>query len=226
MLIEAGPRILPTFSEKPATKAAKYLQNLGIQIRTSSFVSNIYSDHVVTGNEKIEAATILWAAGVQAKGIENNSNAHTDKQGRLFVEPDLSLQGFPNIFVAGDQAHVNHQTGKPLPGLAPVAVQQGRFLATNIIREIEGKARQQFYYLDKGQLATIGKNRALVQTKRIKSGGIVAWWLWLIVHIFYLIGFKNRIFVILNWAWSYVTFEKGARLIVPKNWKSFNGKKE
>lgn len=225
VLIEAGPRILPTFSEDLAKKAAKDLENLGVEIRTSNFVTNISSDCVHIENDKIESATILWAAGVHAASPNSTFRFELDKQGRILVEPDLSIKGYPNVFVAGDLAHFNHQFGKPLPGLAPVAVQQGRLIAKNIIREIKGGSRRNFHYTDKGQLATIGKNRAIVQAKGFQFGGLLAWWAWLLVHIFYLIGFKNRLFVILNWAWSYLTFKRGARLIVPKNWHSYNKQK-
>jgi NADH dehydrogenase len=137
------------------------------------------------------------------------------------VEPDLSLKEYPNIFIGGDQAHFSDQTGKPLPGLAPVALQQGRFIARNILRELKNQSRQNFTYLDKGQMATIGKCRAIVETGHLKFGGFLAWLTWLVIHIYYLTGFKNKLFVTLSWAWSYLTFRRGARLIISKEWRFY-----
>jgi len=221
ILVQSGPRILPTFEEDLSMKATRDLENLGVQIQTFSRVTEIDADGVYIGGEKIESDTILWAAGVQAVRLNIDPPAKLDKKGRLLAESDLSLPGYHNAFVAGDQAHFNHQTGKPLPGLAPVAMQQGKFIAQNIIREIKAKPRESFTYLDKGQLATIGRNKAIAQLKAFKAGGFFAWCIWLLIHIFYLIGFKNRFFVILNLTWSYLTYKKGARLIVRKTWRLY-----
>jgi NADH dehydrogenase len=150
---------------------------------------------------------------VEAAGLE------VDRQGRVIVEPDLSVKGHPNVFVSGDQASFTHQTGKPLPGTAPVAMQQGRYLARTIGRELAGKPRRPFRFIDKGQMATIGRSRAIVEMGRLKMAGFKAWLLWLVVHIYYLTGFKNRLLVVLQWAWSYVSFRRGARLIVSKEWR-------
>ncbi len=222
ILIEEGPRILPMFSEKLSSQATRDLENLGVQVWTSSIVTSIDSDGVKVGQEKILSSTILWAAGVQASTLGKKLGVDLDSQNRVIVKPDLSLKNYPNIFVAGDQAHFSHQGGKTLPGLASVAVQQGRSIAKNILREINGQKRRPFKYLDKGKMATIGKSHAIVEIGRLKFGGFIAWIAWLVIHIYDLTGFKNRIFVILSWAWSYLTFRRGARLIVNKEWQFYS----
>jgi NADH dehydrogenase len=219
ILLEAGPRILPAFSEQQATRAARDLEHLGAQVWTSSAVTKIDADGVQIGNERIGAATILWAAGVMASPLGNAAGLAVDRQGRVIVEQDLSVKGYARVFVAGDQACFTHQTGKPLPGTAPVAMQQGRYLARMIRRELAGKARLPFRFVDKGQMATIGRSRAIVEIGRLKMAGFPAWILWLVVHIYYLTGFKNRLLVVLQWAWSYISFRRGARLIVNKEWR-------
>jgi NADH dehydrogenase len=221
ILIEAGPRILPNFSEKLSLHANRHLENMGVQVRTHSKVTKINADGVYMGNESIEAATVLWAAGIQASGLNRQLKGELDSMGRIVVEPDLSLKHYPEIFVAGDQAHFSHQTGKPLHGIAPVALQQGRFIAKNILRELSGNPREKFHYVDKGQLATIGRNNAVLEIGRLKLGGFLAWMIWLFVHIYYLIGFKNKFVVLLQWAYSYLTYQKGARLIVNRDWRFY-----
>lgn len=219
ILLEAGPRILPMFSEQQAARAARDLEHLGVQIWTSSAVTAIDADGVQLGSERLRSATVLWAAGVKATPLGQGAGLDVDRQGRVVVEPDLSVKGHPNVFVAGDAACFTHQTGKPLPGTAPVAMQQGRYLARLIRRETAGQPRQPFHFVDKGQMATIGRSRAIVEMGRLKLAGFTAWLLWLIVHIYYLTGFKNRLLVVLQWAWSYLTFRRGARLIVSKEWR-------
>lgn len=221
ILIEAGPRILPNFSEKLSLRANRHLENIGVQVRTRSTVTKIDSDGVNMGDERIEAATVLWAAGIRASSLNRQLKGELDSMGRIIVEPDLSLKHYPEIFVAGDQAHFSHQTGKPLHGIAPVALQQGRFIAKNILKELAGKPRGQFHYIDKGQLATIGRNKAVLEIGRLKLSGFWAWMIWLFVHIYYLIGFKNKFVVILQWAYSYLTYQKGARLIVNHDWRFY-----
>lgn len=221
ILIEAGPRILPSFPPKLASRAARDLEKLGVQIWTTSLVTNIDEDGIEVGKEKVQSKTVLWAAGVQASSLNKKLGVELGGQGRVIVEPDLSLKDHPNIFVAGDQANFSHQNNTPLPGLAPVALQQGRFIGKNIIRELKGKNRETFKYLDKGQMATIGKSKAIVKTGKLQFGGFAAWLTWLVIHVYYLSGFKNRIFVTLNWAWSYLSFRRGARLIITKEWRSF-----
>ncbi len=219
ILLEAGPRMLPMFSEQSAAKVARDLEQLGVQVWTSSAVTKIDADGVEIGAERIRAATVLWAAGVQASPLGKATALEVDRQGRVVVEPDLSVKGHLNVFVLGDQACFTHQTGKPLPGTAPVAMQQGHYVARLIREELANKARQPFKFVDKGQMATIGRSRAIVEIGRLKMAGFVAWLMWLVVHIYYLTGFKNRLLVVLQWAWSYLTFHRGARLIVNKEWR-------
>jgi NADH:quinone reductase (non-electrogenic) len=219
ILLEAGPRILPMFSEQQAARAARDLEHLGAQVWTNSAVTKIDADGVECGAERIRSATVLWAAGVKASSLGAAACLEVDRQRRVIVEPDLSVKGHPNVFIAGDQACFTHQTGKPLPGTAPVAMQQGRYLAKTIRRELAGQPRQPFRFVDKGQMATIGRSRAIVEIGRLKMAGFPAWLLWLVVHIYYLTGFKNRLLVVLQWAWSYLSFRRGARLIVSKEWR-------
>src|SRR5688572_7061927 len=227
ILLEAGPRILPMFSQPQADRAMRDLEHLGVQVWTSSAVTRIDADGVEIGGERLRAATVLWAAGVKASPLGQAAGFAVDRQGRVTVEPDLSVKGHPNVFVAGDQASFTHQTGKPLPGTAPVAMQQGRYLARTIRRELSSPAargiaasgRQPFHFVDKGQMATIGRSRAIVEIGRLRIAGFTAWLIWLVVHIYYLTGFKNRLLVVLQWAWSYLSFRRGARLIVNKEWR-------
>lgn len=221
ILIEAGPRILPAFSEKLSLRANRHLENLGVQVLTFRKVTKIDADGVDMGDERLEAATVLWAAGIQASSLNRQLNGELDSMGRIVVEPDMSLKHYPEIFVAGDQAHFSHQTGKPLHGIAPVALQQGRFIAKNILRDLKNKPREDFHYIDKGLLATIGRNKAVLEIGRLKLGGFWAWMIWLFVHIYYLIGFKNKFVVLLQWASSYLTYQKGARLIVNHDWRFY-----
>ena len=220
ILIESGERILSMFDESLAARAARDLEQLGVQVWTNSLVTNIDARGVEVGStERIQSATVLWAAGVQASPIGKDSGLEVDRQGRVVVEPDLSIKGCPDVFVAGDQANFSHQNGKPLPGIAPVAIQQGNYLAKLIRKEVKGGARRNFTYFDKGQMATIGRSRAIVQTGNLKFTGFFAWLMWLLVHIYFLTGFKNRLLVVLQWGWSYMTFRRGARLIVSKEWR-------
>ena len=219
ILIEAGPRILPMFSEQQAARAMRDLEHLGVQVWTNSAVTKIDAGGVEIGNERIAAATVLWAAGVTASPLGQAAGLQVDRAGRVLVQPDLSVPGHDHVFVAGDQASFTHQTGKPLPGTAPVAMQQGQYLARLIRRELAGKPREEFRFADKGQMATIGRSRAIVEIGKFKLAGFPAWLLWLVVHIYYLTGFKNRLLVVLQWAWSYLSFRRGARLIVNKEWR-------
>ena len=219
ILIEAGPRILPMFSAEQASRATRDLETLGVQVWVSSKVTGIDADGVTVGGERIHAATVLWAAGVEASKIGRQVSSDLDRQGRVMVEPDLSLKQHPNIFVIGDMAHYAHETGKPLPGTAPVAMQQGRYIARTILRDLKGEKREPFHFVDKGQMATIGRSRAILEIGRLRLAGSIAWVLWLIIHIYYLTGFKNRLLVVAQWAWSYLTFGRGARLIVNRDWR-------
>ena len=212
ILVEAGPRILPSFGEPQASRAARDLEKLGVQIWPSSMVTQIDKSGLHVGTEHIHAATVLWAAGVKAVSLPGEWE--TDKRDRIVVDQTLSIPGHPHVFVAGDQAGYTTEDGSALPGTAPVAVQQGRHVADAILSDIAGKPRRDFRFVDKGQMATIGRNRAVLEIGKIRFAGRLAWLTWLAVHIYFLTGFKNRLFVVLSWAWSYMTFRRGARLIV------------
>jgi NADH dehydrogenase len=213
ILIEAGPRILTSFSGNHAAGAIRDLEGLGVQVLTSSQVTRIDADCVEVGRERIQAATVLWAAGVKPVELNSELGVELDTEGGVIVEPDLTLKEYSQVFVAGDQAHFSHQTGKPLPGLAPVALQQGRCIAKNILLEVSGFQRQEFRYLDRGQMATIGRGSALVEISGLKIKGFLAWIIWVFVHIYYITGFNNRILVVVQWAMSYLYYRRGARLI-------------
>ncbi|MEO8494103.1 MAG: NAD(P)/FAD-dependent oxidoreductase [Planctomycetota bacterium] len=219
ILLEAGPQILPMFTAQMAARAKCDLERLGVQVCTNTPVTRIDEDGVGLGGETIRAATVLWAAGVKASPLGHLAGLAVDRHGRVLVEPDLSVPGHSNVFVAGDLACFTHQTGKPLPGTAPVAMQQGRFLARTMRRELQRKSREQFRFADKGQVATVGRSRAIVEVGRLKVAGFPAWLLWLVIHIYYLTGFKNRLLVVLQWAWSYISYSRGARLILNKEWR-------
>jgi len=220
ILIEGGPRILAAFSEKSATRATRDLESLGVQVWTNSRVTGIDKNGVNVGAERLQARTVLWAAGVQASPLGQLLTAAPGPGGRVVVNDDLSLPEHPEVFVAGDLAFTKGKDGHPLPGIAPVAMQQGRYIASIIIGDLSGKVRKPFVYRDKGKMATIGRRRAVVESAGIRMTGMLAWLVWLLVHIFYLSGFKNRILVLVQWAWSYFTFTRGARLIVPRDWRS------
>ncbi len=224
-IVEAAPRILGSFSQDLASKATRALEQLGVQVWTSSMVTNVDANGVQIGNERIEAATVLWAAGVRAIGLGRKMGVEIDRSGRIIVEEDLSIPGYPEIFVGGDQAHFAHHTDEPLPGMAPVASQQGNSIGKNILGEVRGKKRKPFRYRDKGQMATIGRNKAIVEIGNLRFFGSFAWLTWLLVHIYYLTTFKHRVFVLLQWGWSYFTFGHGARLIVNKEWRFYPDKK-
>jgi NADH dehydrogenase len=219
ILIEAGPRILPSFSEKQAARATRDLESLGVQVWASSPVTSVDAHGVNCGAERIESATTLWAAGVRAAKLQGLTDIEFDRQGRIHVGEDMSLAGHPEVFVIGDLAHSVGADGNPLPGMAPVAMQQGRFVARQISRDLRDEPRESFSYTDKGRLATIGRSKAIGVVGRFEFAGWFAWMAWLVVHIYYLVGFKNRLFVVIQWAWSYLRFNRGARLIVEREWK-------
>jgi len=220
ILIEAGPRILPTFSEELSRKAARNLEELGVTVWTDSRVTEVNATGVTVGTETLKTATVLWAAGVRPSALNRLLGVPLDKQGRVVVEADLSLKDHPEVFVIGDQASCVDERGMALPGLAPVAIQQGIAVAKNILADLQNRPRRPFHYFDKGQMATIGRRRAVVQTKRLRFSGFLAWLAWLLVHIYYLIGFRNRVIVLIQWAWAYLTFKRGAQLILQKEWRS------
>lgn len=220
ILIEAGSRLLASFNEKLSRKAARDLEELGVQIWTSTRVTEVTSEGARLSEEFIKSKTVIWAAGVEPSSLSKIFTNFLDQSGRVIVNADLSVGMEKNIFVIGDQASFRTDQGNFLPGIAPVAIQQGQFVAKNILREIEGKPRENFKYLEKGIMATIGRKKAIVEIGPLRMTGFFAWLAWLLVHIFYLIGFKNKFFVFIQWAWSYITFKRGARLIIDKEWRS------
>jgi NADH dehydrogenase len=226
VLIEAGPRILASFDPELSSKATSELERLGVQMWTNSTVTNINADGVFVGQEHLAAASVIWAAGVQASPIGAHMGGQQDRSGRVLVQADLSVPGYPEVLVIGDQACFKAPyMERPLPGVASVAIQQGKHAADIIIADQEGRKRQAFRYLDKGQMATIGRRRAVMQFGGFRSAGVFAWLMWLFVHIYFLSGFRNRLFVLIQWGWSYLTFARGTRLIVEKEWRSHAKKK-
>jgi NADH:ubiquinone reductase (H+-translocating) len=233
LLVEGGPRVLPAYPEDLSRSAEQQLRNLGVEVRTSATVTRVEPGAVDMGETRFPAAVVLWAAGVAASALGKKLGVTVDRAGRVPVEPDLSLPGHPEVFVIGDLATLKDEHGKLLPGVAPVAIQQGRFVAKVIREEVEsgrGKnssapsfassatrgdvgSRPRFHYWNKGSLATIGRAAAVAEFGKIHISGFVAWLSWLFVHILFLIGFRNRLLVFIQWAWSYVTYERGARLI-------------
>ncbi len=225
ILIEAGPRILPSFDPSLSSAATRELERLGVQVWTETRVTAIDEFGVEAGQDRVLARTVLWAAGVHASDLGQSLSAELDAQGRVKVNSDLSVPRHPQVFVLGDQAHFKEESGRVLPGVATVALQQGRYVADLILAEQKGKPRVPFRYLDKGQLATIGRSRAVLESGKFKMTGFFAWIAWLLVHIYYLSGFKNRLLVLIQWAWSYLTFARGARLIVEKTWRLYETQK-
>jgi NADH dehydrogenase len=213
MLIEAGPSILPSFPENLRESARRALLRLGIDVRVGKAVTNVEPGAVWIGDERIDAHTILWAAGVAAAPLSKDLGPGLDRAGRVIVEPDLSVPGHDGVFVAGDLASFTHQTGKPLPGVAQVAKQQGRHAAANVARILKGEKTTAFRYLDPGNMATIGRNAAIADFGFLRVSGYLGWLLWLFVHILFLIGFRNRLSVMVQWAASYLTYQRSVRLI-------------
>ena len=213
LLVEAGPAVLGTYTPDLQRSAVRQLEQLGVEVRTNSAVTEVRSGEVRIGDEVVPAEVILWAAGVAASPNGSALGVPTDRHGRVLVEPDLSIPGHREVFVVGDLATLKDKDGKPLPGVAPVAIQEGKHVARQIASDMAGRARQDFHYFDKGSLATIGRAAAIAQIGKIHLSGLLAWLTWLFVHIMYLIGFRNRIIVMLQWAWSYFTFQRAAWLI-------------
>lgn len=213
LLLEAGPRVLPSFPEHLSEKAQRQLEKLGAEVWTNTAVKDIGPEYVITGDRRIAAATIIWAAGVRALPLTKTLGVPLDRIGRVLVNPDLTIPGHTDVFVIGDHAAFLHEDGQPLPGVAPVAIQMGRHAAKGIVRRLRGLPLEPFRYRDKGNLATIGRAAAVADFGWITFSGFAAWLLWLIVHIFWLIGFRNRFVVMFEWAWAYFTFQRAARLI-------------
>jgi NADH:ubiquinone reductase (H+-translocating) len=216
LLVEGGPRVLGTFHEELSESAVKQLGELGVKVRTGTVVKNIGPEGVtLASGEVLAASTVLWAAGVSASPLLAALGVEVDRAGRAKVNPDCSLPGHPNVFVIGDAACLLGDDGKPLPGVSPTAMQQARHVAKIMSEELRGtgKPRTPFKYVDKGSMATIGRSRAIAQVNKLRMSGLLAWLAWLLVHIWYLIGFRNRFMVMLDWTWSYFTYRRGSRLI-------------
>ena len=213
LLVEAGPSVLSAYPEDLRRSAVEQLEHLGVEVRTNAAVTDVRPGEVSIGEERMSAAVILWAAGVAASPLGRALGAPVDRAGRVLVEPDLSIPGHREVLVIGDLASMKDEAGKPLPGVAPVAIQQGKWVAHQIKADLEGKPRRPFHYFDKGSLATIGRAAAIAQFGKVHISGFIAWLAWLFVHIMFLIGFRNRAVVLFQWAWSYLTYERSARLI-------------
>jgi NADH dehydrogenase len=212
ILVETGPRVLSAYPEGLSEDARTQLEKLGVSVWTGVQVTGIDADGVCIGAERVHARTVLWAAGVAGSPLARTLGAPLDRAGRVLVGPELTVPGHDDVYVVGDLAHIE-EDGSLVPGVAPAAIQQGEQTARNIIADLEGRPRRPFYYVDKGMLATIGRGAAVGKIGRLKFTGYVAWLLWLFVHILFLIGFRNRLIVMIQWAWSYITFDRGARLI-------------
>lgn len=213
VLLEGGPRVLPAFPEDLSASAEKQLTGMGVEVRTNAMVTQVEPGWVTVGTEKIPATVILWGAGVSASRLGRMLGASIDRAGRVLVNSDLSVPGHPEVFVAGDLAASRMKDGSLVPGLAPAAIQMGKFAARQIRRTVEGKPREEFHYLDKGTLATIGRSRAVADLGKLHFSGYFAWLAWLFVHVLFLIGFRNRFMVMTEWAWDYLTYNHSARLI-------------
>ena len=212
-VFEGAPHILGVYPEELSIKARRQLEELGVEVRTNSLVSAVEPGRIKVGEEWIPASVILWATGVAASPLGKALGLPTDRAGRVLVEPDLSLPGHPNIFVIGDMASLKDTNGIVVPGLGAAATQEGKDTAANIARDLRGEKRVPFRYKDKGSMATIGRNRAVAQIGKLQFTGLIAWLLWAFVHVFLLIGFKNRLMTMREWMWAYFTRERSARLI-------------
>ncbi|MGA7462700.1 MAG: FAD-dependent oxidoreductase, partial [Candidatus Korobacteraceae bacterium] len=213
LLVEAGPSILSAYPEDLRRSAVRQLEHLGVEVRTNSAVNEVRDGQVRVGNDMISAEVVLWAAGVSASPLGRALGVPVDRAGRVLVEPDLSIPGHREVFVIGDLASMKDKHGRPLPGVAPVAMQQGKCVGRQIAADLAGEPRETFHYLDRGSLATIGRAAAIAQFGKIHLSGLIAWLSWLFIHVFFLIGFRNRLIVMFQWFWSYLTYERAARLI-------------
>jgi NADH dehydrogenase len=213
VLIEAGPRVLPAYPEDLSERARLQLEALGVQVWTGSPVSSVSAAGVAIGADHLAARTVVWAAGLQGSPLARSLGAPLDRAGRVRVQPDLTVPGHPRAFVIGDLASIE-QDGQPVPGVAPAAMQMGDHAASNVARALRGEPLAPFHYRDKGSLATIGRRRGVAMVGGLRLSGLVAWLAWLGIHIFFLIGFRSRLMVLLDWFWAYVTYDRSARLIV------------
>src|SRR5213595_3969290 len=219
ILIEGEPRLLAAYPQDLSESARKQLMDLGVEVRTSTRATNLTEAGVQIGDEFIPCRVKIWAAGNNASFVGKTLGAPADRVGRVVVNDDLTIPGHPEVQVIGDLANFSHQTGEPLPGISPVAMQQGRHAARNVLAMIQGDKPRPFHYFDKGSMATIGRNKAVADLKFFHLSGFPAWLAWLFVHIIFLVGFRNRLLVLIQWAWAYLTFDKGARLIT-RNFQS------
>jgi NADH dehydrogenase len=221
VLLEAADRILMPYPPELAKKAANFLSDLGVTVQTNATVTAIDKRTVTVQRgdkaQRVPCETVLWAAGVRASPVgevlAKRSGARLDRSGRVLVEPDLSLPNHPEIFVVGDLAHFPHQTGQPLPGVAPVAMQQGRYVARYLLNKLAGKSTVPFRYNDRGNMAIVGRARAVVDLGRFHLAGFWAWLVWLFIHLLYLVEFENRVLVLIQWGWNYFRRNRAARLI-------------
>ena len=213
VLLEGAPRILPAMTPESSASASRQLEKLGVEVMTSTMVTGIDANGVNHAKGRIPTRTVIWAAGVAASPLGKSLGVPLDRAGRVIVSDDLSVPGAPDVFVIGDLASIKQPDGRPVPGLAPAAMQMGRHAARNVARAVRGEAREPFRYRDKGTLATIGRGAAVAEVGRLRLSGLIAWLAWLLIHVFYLIGFRNRFLVLAEWAWVYLRNESGARLI-------------
>lgn len=216
ILLEGGPRVLPAYTPDLSASAQKQLEQLGVEVRTNTMVTNLGPGKVYVGQEEIESVVTLWAAGVKASSLGQAFGTPTDHSGRVVVDDHLNIPGHPEIFAIGDLARFE-QNGSPVPGVAPVAIQMGSYAAKEILRRVNNKPSKPFHYWDKGSMATIGRSKGIAQIGKIHLSGLLAWSAWLFIHLIYLIGFRNRFFVLANWAWQYLSWQSGARLITGSN---------
>src|SRR5947207_885902 len=219
ILVEGEPRLLAAFPEDLSASALKQLVDLGVEVRTGIHATNLTDNGLQVGEEFIPCRVKIWAAGNTASFVGKTLGSPVDRVGRVIVNDDLTIPGHPEVQVIGDLANFPHQTGKPLPGISPVAMQEGRHAARNVLAMIQGRKPQRFRYWDKGTMATIGRNKAVADLRFMHLSGLPAWLAWLFVHIVFLVGFRNRLIVLFQWAWAYLTFDKGARLIT-RNFQS------
>ncbi len=213
VLVEAADRLLTAYPEKLSEAARKDLEEMGVIVKTAAKVTDVKTDEVILGKESIKTSNIIWAAGNEASPLLKSIDCELDRAGRVVVDSDLTVKGHDNIFIIGDAAHVNNENGELLPGIAPVAMQQGRYAAEIIAREVPKQKRKPFKYFDKGTMATIGRARAIAKIRRFEFSGFFAWFLWSFIHIFFLITFRNRFRVMAEWIWYYFTSRRGVRLI-------------
>ena len=213
ILLDAAPRVLPSFTPDLSKSAQEQLKQMEVEVRVGTKVLSVTGEGVQLENEFISTRTVIWAAGNSASPLAKQLGGETDRQGRILVNQDLSVPGHPQIFAVGDVTNFSHQTGQPLPGVAPVAMQMGTHAARNILELAQGRPSKRFKYLNKGNMATIGRNKAVADLNVIRFGGFAAWLSWLLVHLVFLVGLRNRIQVFIQWIWAYFTYARGARLI-------------